>query len=298
MFTILRTIDTRMQAAEREQNAGTLPAGCAQSLNEIARFFSELELKEINEKRLEDLRNTADPPIRLVIAITPRSGSSYLCDLLTSSNCFGIPQEYIHEALFDEFIELMPARSADEYLSHLFRQTATPNGVATLKTDWFRLKDFMALLPDRARFYEFKYIFLTRDDRAAQAVSLYRAVESKIWHTSENHTKAEVRRLEQLDYSFEKINRWHENIVEQELGWRQYFEEMRLPALPVKYEELESNPSAVLNKIATYIGVDPSAMDVSTKPSPFRKLRDDKSIDWADRFRAELDALQAGEATF
>lgn len=63
-------------------------------MNKIAEIFYN---PTIDIKRLNALQAQADPASRYVIAMTPRSGSTYLCDLMSSISRFGQPNELLNQ---------------------------------------------------------------------------------------------------------------------------------------------------------------------------------------------------------
>ena len=63
-----------------------------EKLMSIEELFSNLI---IDEKLHQEILNIKDPKTIYVIAITPRSGSSYLCDIMKSSKILGSPGEFL-----------------------------------------------------------------------------------------------------------------------------------------------------------------------------------------------------------
>ncbi|NIV10795.1 MAG: hypothetical protein GWN62_05760, partial [Aliifodinibius sp.] len=62
--------------------------------------------------------------------------------------------------------------------------------------------------------------YLTRRNLAAQAVSLYKATASNVFHTNIKHEREALHKLEMLEYDFKKIQRWYWHIALQEQGWK------------------------------------------------------------------------------
>ena len=103
----------------------------------------------------------------------------------------------------------------------------------------------------------FKYIYLTRRDLAAQAVSLYKATETTVFHTNIQHSQDAISKLQTLGYDYEKIKEWYVHIDRQEKGWQDYFYENNIFPLCITYEDIDENVFKVLKRIARFVHVDP-----------------------------------------
>lgn len=242
-----------------------------------------------NESRRATLK--ALPPARIpyLIAFTPRSGSSYLCDVLRQAKLFGRPDELLSVDFLPRLRErLAPAESPDEYVDLVLRATRSHNGVAGLKASWFQFDDFCRAMHDPGVFEKFRIIHLTRRDMVAQAVSLDRATATGVFHTNITHDQAALSALQQLTYDHERIAQWFRHISVQECGWRNYFAEKGIVPLTITYEEIYENVGSVAQRIAGYLGRPRAAHGV--KPdSVFTKLAQRQSVEWGCRFRLEQD---------
>ncbi len=240
--------------------------------------------------RLSALRSAADPWVRYVIAMTPRSGSSHLCDVLKKGRFFGRPDEMLNVNLMPGFLSKILATSPDEYLTHVLRATQTSNGIAGIKCSWFQFRDFRGAMSDSAVLGKFYYIYLTRRDLTAQAISLYRATSSGVFHTNVEHSREQLSRLEALPYDYDKILYWKHHIENQEVGWRSFFDESGIFPLSITYEDIKGDVAGVARRIAAYIGRPMAARAVDPGLSVFRQLAGRQSVEWAARFNLEFDA--------
>ena len=144
----------------------------------------------------------------LLVCATPRSGSTLLCALLDGTGVAGRPQEFF-ERLAHSGLPRQPReyfeRVEDPKLLELLAPTdpgtpdpgdpipqalaegTTDNGVFAAKLMWTHLLDLAerlgrpadaALL--REHFPDPRYVHVTRRDKIAQAVSLWRAVQTRV----------------------------------------------------------------------------------------------------------------------
>lgn len=238
--------------------------------------------------RLEQLAAQPEPRSRFIIAITPRSGSSYLCDRMRKTQRLGRPEEVLGRLSINNRLKNIPGRTADEYLRHAVRVKRTANDVAGLKASWFQFENFIAAMDDRAYLAGFKYIYLTRRDLVAQAVSLYKATASSVFHSDKQHDDAALNRLNALQYDYDAIQYWYAHIVAQEQGWQRFFYRHRIFPLCISYEDIEYDVLAVLKRIATYVAVQPQNIVLPDEPSVFKKIGDSRNGEWAWRFAQDL----------
>jgi LPS sulfotransferase NodH len=254
-------------------------------MNQIPYIFQNPAL---DFKRLHALSSQQDPQSRYIIAITPRSGSSYLCDLMTQIDRFGMPNELINQDGLPKSLREAPGRTPDEYLRHILRNRQTENGISGLKASWFQFENFAEYMDDRHYLANFNFIYLTRRDLAAQAVSLYKAVATGIFHTDTKPTADSIARLESLEYDYVRIKYWYDHIVAQEKGWQAYFYENRIYPLCISYEDIENDTLKVLRRIASYVGEDTNSVFLPISGSIFKKIRNHISAQWTRRFAIEL----------
>lgn len=262
------------------------PGPSGAQTNEIPRLFDRPAL---DEGRLREIEGKPDPSRRYVIAITPRSGSSYLCNTLKKTRRLGRPNEALNERLIPEMLRKMPGRTPDEYLRNVFRARMSGNRVSGIKASWFQFENFTRSMARPEGLAELRYVYLTRRDLAAQAVSLYKATASGVFHSNVDHSDESLGRLAGLEYSFEGIREWHDHIAFQEKGWRRYFYDNRIFPLSITYEEIEEDVLVVMKRIAAFVGVAPGTVKMPEEPSVFEKVRDARNLEWARRFERERD---------
>lgn len=267
-------------------------------MHSIAKIFNDLDL---DHEKLKKIEQRGDPRKRYVIAITPRSGSSYLCDLMSKSGRFGTPGEALAQDFIPRIARSVPARTPGEYLRNVFRARKSPNGVSGIKASWFQFKNFIDSMEDQEQLRGIKYVYLMRRDLEAQAVSLYKATASSVFHTNVAHDEAALQKLDALEYDFAAINDWYKHIVAQEQGWKRYFFENRIFPLCVSYEDINEDVLLVMQRIATFVGVKPENVVVPEVASVFEKVSDARNVEWADRFlqerRLQQETPQSGTST-
>jgi trehalose 2-sulfotransferase len=258
-------------------------------MNEVAHLFID---SNVDNQRIEQINALPEPRSRYIIAITPRSGSSYLCDMMARTRRLGLPIEAVNEELMPGILTRIPGRTPEEYLRNVMRVKKTRNGVSGLKASWFQFRNFLQPMKDQTHFKDFKYIYLIRRSLAAQAVSLYKATASGVFHSNVQHGEDAIAKLNSLDYDYEKIREWYTHIVQQEFGWKDYFYCNRIFPLCLTYEDIEIDILGVLKRIATYVGVNPNNVKLPDEPSVFKRINDRRNTEWAQRFSMEYQGIE------
>ena len=240
----------------------------------------------------------------LLVCATPRSGSTLLCALLDGTGVAGRPQEFF-ERLAHSGLPRQPReyfeRVEDPKLLELLAPTdpgtpdpgdpipqalargTTDNGVFAAKLMWTHLLDLSerlgraadaALL--RERFPDPRYVHVTRRDKIAQAVSLWRAVQTRAWRAGE------VTENGNAVYHAGAIGYLAGQLSDHDDAWRTWFSANRIEPLTIVYEELAADTNGVTSRVIDQLEVGPAEIP----DPPLRRQRDDQSARWVERYRA------------
>ncbi len=243
-----------------------------------------------------------------IICTSPRSGSTLLCKLLTATGVCGNPGSYFYDqsiaGWLDYFgIEQDGRRPEHDTLKLVF-QAAIAKG--TLETGLFGLRqqrqsfDFfmeklavlhpgLATDKDRleAAFGRTLFIHLTRPDKVDQAISWVMAEQTGLWHRApEGHELERLAPPADPVYDAGRIRAAHNRVTRFDQDWARWFDEQNIQPLQVIYADLAADPPAVLKRILVSLGLDTKAAN-GVVPA-VAKLSDATNLDWADRFRNEL----------
>lgn len=265
-----------------------------------------------------------------LICATPRSGSTLLCEALTNTGIAGHPKEYF-EALKDtglprrpreyfetyensEIAELLgdysrldedsvqPVIWCDssyaDYLTRVFEEDTTPNGVFGAKVMWGYFDDFIHNLRQIPGYREMAvpelllkvfpdihYILVTRCDKVRQAVSLWKAIQTWTWKTedSEQPTGKSSSPAHKLVFHFAAIDHLVQQIVAHEASWQQYFQECSIQPFTVVYEELTAAYEATTFKVLQYLNI-PIPENLELAERRMKKQADALSEEWVQRY--------------
>jgi len=223
------------------------------------------------------------PAVRYLVFFTPRSGSSLLTDLMSSTGVLGKPGEWFNHDLVSRARNTLPggASTPEEFVQKIQRYRVSDNGVFGAQLVWPHLENIIeagceSSLVDRDE----AIIVHLRQNIVAQAISLYLASESGYFHSSQANNARYL-----PSYSAEGIRSQLGNLLEQECNLSAYLQKHRSDRLRFSfYEELAENPQQTVNALGKFVGVECSSADIH---SPRKKIATGINREFEERFRAE-----------
>ncbi len=234
------------------------------------------------------------PQVRYLICTTPRSGSSYLCDLISQTEQLGMrPMER------QRYERLKPltaegwgvdtrGREPLELLEQAFAESATSNGVAGFKVMWHQLRqslrvdepgsDVLAL--ERQVCRQTRFIWLRRRSQERQAISLIKAIQSDVWRHGAVHKRGGA-----WVYDFPGIASRSRGLRRQDASWQAFFERNAVDPLVLYYEDYLQDVAGTLVRISERLGVELSA-PVSAASS-YQPQSDAINEEWFERYERD-----------
>jgi len=239
------------------------------------------------------------PARSILLCSTPRSGSTLLCSLLASSGVAGRPESWFRREDRAEYATGwgVPERDFPAFLQSAIRAGQSPNATFACRvmadTREELLTDLRTLFPhgsDSAilthAFGRIDYVFLTRDDTVAQAVSRHIAEAGGLWHRHPEGSVLEARpgiNGSAPDYDFAAIDAYRREAEAAAQDWHNWFAQQAIDPINVTYEALAADPTGTTYRLLTQLGL--------TAVAPIRagtsRLAGKHNIDWAARYRAE-----------
>jgi LPS sulfotransferase NodH len=260
------------------------------------------------------------PDLAYLVCATPRSGSTLLCETLRKTGRAGVPLEHFEvlrgtglprqpreyfagvqdASVLDHLAPLRPGAPDREepaaWWARILAQGTTPNGVWGGKLMWGHVDDLLARahridgLGDadlaavlRALLGEVRLIFVTRPDKVAQAVSLWRAVQTQSWRAEEPGTAEEPAPDEEPAYSFTAIDHLVRVLEAHDAAWRAWFAAEGADPVVVRYDDLEADAAGAVAAVLDALGLDARGVAVPA----LRRQADELSARWAADYRSE-----------
>ena len=222
-----------------------------------------------------------------IVASSYRSGSQYLCWRLWQTGLLGAPSEVLNPT--SELRVLMSrfkASSPADYIAKLLARRTSRNGVFGMKAHFHHFEAFQKEYPPLLEVLApTSYIYISRQDRIAQAVSMAKALQTDAWTSRMEEGPKPV-----LFYDREMIAHCLVDIEQQDATWRRWFETHKITPFQVTYDELTADAARVVRSFVEYLGVQNDERDEVDIP-PARKQADETNQEWIERFEREENAL-------
>jgi trehalose 2-sulfotransferase len=256
--------------------------------------------------------------ISYLVCATQRSGSTLLCELLKGTEVAGVPEEYFEvlrstgrprqprqyfeDARTIDIAERLAPTDPGEaerlgdfegWFAYALRRGRSPNGVFGAKMMWNYFDDFRARvreLPglgeltftqalDRV-FPDLRIVFVRRRDKVAQAVSLWRAIQTQQWRNEVDGSQMEAI----AEYDYRAIKHLVDELHLWDARWEDWFHNTGREPIRVIYEDFVGARAATVGRVLDGLGIAPRELGDG---GPMKRQADTISSDWVSRFRAE-----------
>lgn len=161
-------------------------------------------------------------------------------------------------------------RSVDGWEAHLertFELGTTDNGVFATKLMWNQLPDLeqhAAALPEFAGatraelldglFGRPSYVWMRRLDKVRQAISLWRALQTRTWRLENPGADGDC---PTLHYSFDGIEHLRRRLSADDEAWGRFLHRYEIEPLELYYEtDVKPDPMGAVARVLTHIGVE------------------------------------------
>ncbi len=188
-----------------------------------------------------------------------------------------------------------------DYRQHLERSLAqgtTANGVFGAKLMFNQLDELQALaggVPEfsgleigallERLFDRPRYIWVTRRDVVRQAVSMWKAIQTRAWRDGDSDDSVTPQ------YRFDAIDHLVRRFAADERGWQSYFSRHAIEPLRIAYEdELVADRDGTVKRALDWLGVTPPPGWRAEEP--LRRQADTESDDWVAAYHRDRDAAQ------
>ncbi len=216
-----------------------------------------------------------------------------LCSSLMQTGITGNPAEFFNPPLLNQLytIQRLGLGKDEEFIPKMFETITTQNGVAGLKlpahhTGFFveKIAEYMGLPVSTLYsaidhiFPNVRYIFLTRNDKVAQAVSYFRANVTGEWtRYTDGVGKAAFVQFHHLG-----IETCLRRIERSNAYWESYFNLHGISPLRITYEELLGDFESVISRVHRLLNL---PIDTPSLLPTTIRMGDSKSKEWAEEFR-------------
>lgn len=238
------------------------------------------------------------------------------------------PEEYFHGVEDRSILEHLGARASDSelpsrtplwsdtaydrYLDWVFATGTTPNGVFGTKMMWDYFGDFVSLLRNvreyrdlplaellPAVFPDLTFVRVIRANKARQAVSLWKAVQTASWRKEEAQAPSGLTTLPEnadtpayrsfvdehrppLRFHYGAIAHLLKRTIQHEAAWDAFFEHVRIKPVLVLYENFAADYTDSTISVLNRLGLEPPE-GLEIKPR-MKSQSDGVNDNWARRY--------------
>ena len=257
----------------------------------VLRLFGDIFINLLCQRPL--LQPTADrtlkPNLSYAILTTPRSGSTYLCDLLDSTNIAGRPREHLRQAAQD--LSLYCNFDYLRLLNNVMQCCITDNRVFGTKIISHFLFEFKQAKPDFQQIFRSidKFILLIRRDKLAQAVSLELAQRTEIWHLhtnkKDNSYQSKLADIEIDSVLLDNVEQKYDFIHQQEARLKKILIDNQVEPLEILYEDLLEDAQLQVDRILNFVAIAKPESYVNRIKSGIRKMPSEISQEIMHQYR-------------
>jgi LPS sulfotransferase NodH len=217
------------------------------------------------------------------ILMTPRSGSTWLARRIAGFDVLSCPGEHFNAEMFGDTLKHNAGRDIYEVFDVIAAKNRTRQGLFGFEISYFDLEELEleARLLDLMVGEKF-FFYLNRRNFVAQAISLYAAVESNIFHRFQ--PESEPQKRSDIPYDDDRIMFWVSHILQQEFGIHQWMTTNNVEPLRLHYEDLCGDIDAVIRRMAAHLGVDLQGIDARTTAQT-QRITADSAGTYERRFR-------------
>ncbi|MEM1219430.1 MAG: Stf0 family sulfotransferase [Bacteroidota bacterium] len=235
------------------------------------------------------------------IWMTPRTGSTLLCEGLAATQRAGLPNEFFNT---EDLIGTHGTQDYQAFKEKIWTSGSTPNGVFGIKHSMMtgRYRTWVEhiaqmrgqTLPetfDEEVFWSdlfpaCKHIFLTRRHKVRQAASWWRAIQSEQWHLRPGEKLKDSEAFYEERYDAAALQSLLQNASLRETALQEYFERYQIVPLTIVYEDMIADFTGTIRRVLAFLGLSPDSLPPI--PMTLRPTATAGTEAWVQRLRLEL----------
>jgi len=224
-----------------------------------------------------------------IVAATPRTGSSLLCEGLRSTEIAGHPVEVFAPLFRGMWYRRLLLRSStrfEDFFLAALKYGTSINGVYGLKIQWMHVAKLAKDLSFKgetedvfdAYFPGARFVNIVRRNRREQAISWYRAIATNEWWRINSNNRHRMALVEPK-FDTKAIQSLEIEIDRQQKAWDQFFSTRRISPLVVEYENLSKDYNGQVASVLSFLNLD-SAKAMQIPPPRLIKQADKVTAEW------------------
>lgn len=185
-----------------------------------------------------------------LILFTPRSGSSWLTDIITQQKILGRPTEWFNPDLIQSAMNGLSRKTYNihEYCQELQNTHKSPEGYFGAELTASHLSLLTDLVDIQSTFNNPAYILLLRKNIIAQGISLHLATTTGYFHATNTINQDNL-----AEYSEVKIKKWVNEIIKDEKYFHQFIKRKEIDFLMLWHEDIKANTQNTISAVSNHI---------------------------------------------
>lgn len=249
-------------------------------MNPLLQKFAEQHISNVPE----EIKIKPISTKNYIICITPRSGSTWLMDLIHKTQVLGHPNEWFNTDDMHKRILKYSSSSIWEYIDAIRRDCASTTGVFGVQFSYIQLERLLEIVSIEQLFGRMPiWFYLTRKNLIQQGISNFLSADSGYFHSYQEQHKYDA--YLQLEYDAAKIEYWCEHILLQETKFEETFVHYQVEPIRITYEDVVANKDRILRLFHNVLNV--PIINGNVQEAVIRKISNHRNLDWEQRFRSE-----------
>jgi trehalose 2-sulfotransferase len=259
------------------------------------------------------MESIVHPHTSYLIFATPRSGSYLLCEALINTRLAGFPTEYFGPEQTGRIWKRLNTSNYAECLVWIVKEGTTPNGVFGGKVIWQFHETLVDCLRDSAgyeklpvpellstAFPNLYYIWATRRDKVRQAISYWKAMQTRAWvdlgikdwqlnapmitdHQASQFVPPSQSTIREVTFDYKAIERLRRGLEQDEVEIQQYFAACGIEPFKVVYEDFVNTYEQTALQLLDYLHI-PAPPHLVFGERKLKKQADEQSEEWLQRY--------------
>ncbi len=195
--------------------------------------------------------------------------------MLYETGLAGDPLEYLNDEWINVHLRSNSRRqedfNVDRYLDEWETRRTSPNGLFGIKLHYHQMRRIWRGREQEATrwFGELdQRVLLTRRDKIAQAVSLYRALTSQVWTSQDSKYSGDDNPSKNrgVEFNVVRIAELLTFLIKEEDAWRNYMKANNLPFVEFCYEDFIKDYTGESARLLKFLGINLDARKIPPPP--------------------------------
>lgn len=242
------------------------------------------------------------PLATYVICTNPRSGSWLLSEGLASTSQAGNPREWFNSLEEQEARAWWRTHNSSDvtdatYCRHVLSEGTTSNGIFGIKLHYYQFVELSKRLTVESHrglptaevmstaFPKVRYLWLTRRDKARQAISYYLAYKTDEWWLIDGIKPKYEDKIDALAFDPYAIADLEQTLVQNDRNWQSWFESNKITPLTIYYEDLAIDYHGSILNVLKWLGV-PKVQGVAIPRPRLNRQSNARNEEWLAHYRA------------